>query len=82
MNMWHASWGASVALLLTALAGASTAWATTPDPRLFNGFDVNDALIPTDQILRGGPPRDGIPAIDQPVFVAPAQAKLRDEGRL
>lgn len=34
-----------------------------------NGFDLSDSLIPEDQILQGGPPRDGIPSIDQPKFL-------------
>ncbi|MEQ9547054.1 MAG: DUF3179 domain-containing protein [Marinobacter sp.] len=33
-----------------------------------NGFDLSNALIPADEILRGGPPRDGIPSIDNPKF--------------
>lgn len=33
-----------------------------------NGFDIKGALIPIDEILPGGPPRDGIPAIDGPRF--------------
>lgn len=33
-----------------------------------NGFDLSNATIPRDQILSGGPPRDGIPSIDQPKF--------------
>ena len=39
-----------------------------------NGFALSDALIPAEMILRGGPPRDGIPAIDQPQFDTPADA--------
>ena len=39
-----------------------------------NGFDLDGALVPTDQIHAGGPPRDGIPAIDQPRFVPAAAA--------
>lgn len=35
-----------------------------------NGFDLQGALIPVEEILQGGPPRDGIPSIDKPVFVA------------
>lgn len=31
-----------------------------------NGFDLDEALIAEDQIKRGGPPRDGIPSIDEP----------------
>jgi hypothetical protein len=34
-----------------------------------NGFNLSGALIPGDEILSGGPPRDGIPAIDAPKFV-------------
>ncbi|WP_078460342.1 DUF3179 domain-containing protein [Solemya velum gill symbiont] len=40
----------------------------------FNGFDVSNSLIPADEIHQGGPPRDGIPAIDQPRFVKAADA--------
>ena len=35
----------------------------------FNGFDVSNASIPQSEIRRGGPPRDGIPAILEPKFV-------------
>ncbi|MCG8572896.1 MAG: DUF3179 domain-containing protein [Spirochaetes bacterium] len=38
-----------------------------------NGFLLNNPLIPVEQIKRGGPPRDGIPAIDQPRFISVAQ---------
>lgn len=49
----------------------------------YNGFDVDGALVPVDQILRGGPPRDGIPAIDKPEFVFPLEADfLRDRDRV
>ena len=34
-----------------------------------NGFDLSNTSIPRDQILRGGPPRDGIPAILHPKFL-------------
>jgi len=34
-----------------------------------NGFDLSNSTIPIDKILSGGPPRDGIPAIDQPKFL-------------
>jgi hypothetical protein len=34
-----------------------------------NGFNLANALIPIDEIRSGGPPRDGIPAIDRPRFV-------------
>ena len=34
-----------------------------------NGFDISDSLVPSDKIFRGGPPRDGIPSIDKPIFL-------------
>lgn len=34
-----------------------------------NGFDLTGSLIPAAQIHHGGPPRDGIPSIDEPDFV-------------
>ncbi len=34
-----------------------------------NGFDLEGALIPENQILSGGSAKDGIPAIDHPHFV-------------
>ncbi len=45
-----------------------------------NGFDVSGALIDVDEILAGGPPRDGIPSIDNPKFLAiDAVDYLRDD---
>ena len=37
-----------------------------------NGFDLGGAVIPADAIVPGGPPRDGIPAIDAPKWVSRA----------
>jgi len=34
-----------------------------------NGYDLADASVAQSAIQRGGPPRDGIPAIDRPHFV-------------
>ena len=34
-----------------------------------NGFSIEDPLIPLEEILGGGPPRDGIPSIDSPKFI-------------
>ncbi len=35
----------------------------------FNGFSVDDPLIPVEEIHHGGPPRDGIPSLDKPDFI-------------
>jgi uncharacterized protein DUF3179 len=47
-----------------------------------NGFVLDDALIPEDEIFFGGPPKDGIPSLDNPNFVNAAQTRLHDEDRV
>lgn len=42
----------------------------------YNGFDVRNSSIPQQEIHRGGPPRDGIPAIDKPKFIAAKKASF------
>ena len=42
------------------------------------GFNVNNAIVPQAEILSGGPPKDGIPAILEPHFVHPNQAAFMD----
>ncbi len=45
-----------------------------------NDFDVSNASIPVEKIFRGGPPRDGIPSIDNPKFVPVGKVDyLRDD---
>lgn len=41
-----------------------------------NGFDLTGALVPAAQIESGGPPKDGIPAIDRPKFVQAGDARF------
>ncbi len=48
----------------------------------WNGFDVSNASIPVAAIQRGGPPRDGIPSIDKPMFVRASAAQLAGEDRV
>ena len=40
-----------------------------------NGFDLSNSTIDSNLILAGGPAKDGIPAIDQPKFIAAKNAK-------
>ena len=46
------------------------------------GFDLGNASIPIDEIKDGGPRRDGIPAIDEPVFVSIADVDYLKEDDL
>lgn len=45
-----------------------------------NGFDLSTISIPCDEIYSGGPPKDGIPAIDNPQFKTAEQNQfLKDK---
>jgi hypothetical protein len=45
----------------------------------FAGFNVDNAIVPPSEILSGGPPKDGIPALLEPKFVAADQANYLNE---
>jgi hypothetical protein len=48
-----------------------------------NGFVIDRPLIPENEIHQGGPPRDGIPSIDKPLFITPEQATfLKGDDRV
>jgi len=47
---------------------------TIASAKEMNGFDVSNSLIPTEHIKQGGPPKDGIPAIDKPHYVSAEEA--------
>jgi hypothetical protein len=48
-----------------------------------NGFDLSQAEVPLSEIHRGGPPRDGIPALSDPEFLRAGDAPwLRDDDRV
>ncbi len=53
------------------------------DAQTKNGFDLANASIPADKIMHGGPPRDGIPAIDNPMFIMGSEAGyMGDDARV
>ncbi len=68
---------------LFALSVSCLSIATPAAPSL-NGFDLSESLVPTHEILRGGPPRDGIPALDAPRFMTAAEAarEVKDDDRV
>ncbi len=48
-----------------------------------NGFDLSNSLINVKEIHHGGPAKDGIPAIDKPVFISAQQAHyLNNDDRI
>ncbi len=44
-----------------------------------NGFDLEPSLVPTHEIVKGGPDRDGIPALDYPSYDVAGEASWRDD---
>lgn len=61
---------------------AAVGWPAVASARTLNGFDLRGALVPASAIEAGGPPRDGIPAINQPRFVQAARPGLADADRV
>lgn len=47
--------------------------------KTLNGFEIVDPLIPVDEIVSGGPPRDGIPAINEPLLVDASDVEFMDD---
>jgi hypothetical protein len=41
---------------------------------LLSGFKLDNAIVPQEEILSGGPPKDGIPAILDPKFIRPSKS--------
>jgi hypothetical protein len=63
-------------ILLFALLAAGAGWAqSTYDRTEWPRTDFSSRTVDFDEILSGGPPKDGIPAIDHPRFVTPLAAR-------
>ena len=56
-------WVTTAAIALLGLAQHSSLAAS------LNGFDLSEATVPASDLLPGGPPRDGIPALTDPKFI-------------
>lgn len=46
------------------------------------GFNLSNASIPVEEIIDGGPPKDGIPSIDKPVFITGNKSSLEGTDRI
>jgi len=53
--------------------------ARNAESRQLNGFKLKPSLIPINEILKGGPARDGIPALDHPDHDAAREASWGDD---
>ena len=63
---------------------SSTLFSNQSVARVIGSFDIDEAsaLIPVNEIHSGGPPKDGIPSIDKPVFIAAEAANIDDDARV
>jgi hypothetical protein len=70
--------------IIVLLVLTTALWIGLAEARTYkSGFDVTDALVPIEQILPGGPPKDGIPAIDRPKFLSAGDVDfLQPEDRV
>jgi len=68
--LWPQAW--------TNIAGDGAAFAQSG--ARYNGFDVSNATIPKSDIRSGGPPRDGIPSLDDPSFIPASEADFMRPG--
>jgi hypothetical protein len=68
---------AALALVLGAVAAAASAASESR-----NGFSLEPTSIPVSEIVAGGPPRDGIPALDHPARVDARAAALSPDARV
>ena len=69
--------------LLGGLLAGLLAWSFNGAIAQSNGFDLSNATLPVEQILHGGPPRDGIPAISNPKLIAAPDASfLKPDDRI
>lgn len=68
-----------VLVIFGLIAGIFT-WQFAASAGSSNGFDLSNSVLPVEQILHGGPPRDGIPALSQPKLVRPEQAAYLQPG--
>jgi hypothetical protein len=66
----------AMATCLVLGAAAASGWAAAP---LRNGFVLSPASIEVAEILHGGPPRDGIPALDHPAHVSATDSPWHDD---
>jgi hypothetical protein len=68
--------GPIAAALVLAFCASARAQERAPN---LNGFELSPASIPVEEIRRGGPPRDGIPALVDPKMVSAAAAPWADD---
>jgi len=72
---WFAAFLVALVLPSVVISGCSSDAAVQKK----NGFDVSNALVPVEQILSGGPQKDGIPALTLPETLPAGQVTYLDD---
>ena len=71
--LWS-KWDAARVLCDVALSSAGSVAVAQPGRSARASFDLSNATIPQNKILPGGPPKDRIPALSNPKFIAASRA--------
>ena len=72
-------WKMAAARTVVLVLAIASPWSATPAAaRRLNGFQIDPASVPTGEFERGGPPRDGIPALADPERLAAADSPWLD----
>ena len=70
-------------MLFLAILGTPALADTQNQPKIQkNDFDLSDSLIPVSEIHQGGPPRDGIPAIESPEYLSISEVDYLEDDDL
>jgi hypothetical protein len=67
-------WTLVAIVILTASIGVGVLWRLSTGTLSSSATDGVESLVPLEMIVSGGPPKDGIPSIDNPRFVSAAEA--------
>lgn len=70
LNLIRGKWSRYIVYILAAAFIAPAIWKHIGGSLPNNGFDLTGSIVPVTEIHKGGPPRDGIPALDYPKFVS------------
>jgi hypothetical protein len=65
------------------LPGLDTDDSSSTSSKVIASAQQENSIVPLDQIVNGGPPRDGIPSIDDPKFTSVQEAdKILEDAEL
>jgi len=79
MSVSAGLYGCMQMLIVATFCFILTTEAYSADNLQLNGFLIENPMVPADSIEKGGPPRDGIPAINSPLFVSAEAADFLDD---